>query len=601
MSCPRLRATAVSYPRLSLSYTAHRGGEAAALSTRQSSRASRLFRLVIALAGTIAGPAFTIAVQAQTAPLPPTIEPGRIQERVEPPRPPSRAIELPEMKESAPEAVPDAVRTASILLHEVHIVGATAIPVARLQAAAVPYVEHPITGAEVFELARTLTALYRNEGYILSQVIVPPQSLTEGILTLRVIEGYIADVHVEGDPSVAGGLAALGEKIKASRPLTAADLERYLLIANDLPGVRVRSVLSPSKTPGAADLTLIATVQRVEGFGALDNYGSKYLGPGQLTAGITGNQLVGVDDQWRLIGVTTGSNRELAFGQLSYSQVVSAEGLKVGGSVSQARTRPGDVLEPFDVRGRADAATLSVGYPLFRSRNQSVFGRALFDRRNVNTDMLGTRVIEDRIRALRAGMTWTLLDRLDGQNALDVELSQGVGGTGKEDLLKSRVGADGSFRKATFDYERFQRIGASYGLTVGTAGQWSNDPLLSSEQFALGGRRYGRAYEPAELVGDRALAFRMEPAYLGRTDSAWFETYQLYAFYDVGKIWNRSATTATANTSQSLASAGIGTRMSLGKHVTGSVEIAWPLTRPVASYREHGNDARLLGSLIARF
>ena len=44
-------------------------------------------------------------------------------------------------------------------------------------------------------------------------------------------------------------------------------------------------------------------------------------------------------------------------------------------------------------------------------------------------------------------------DRFDGQNSLDIELSQGVGGTTKSDPLKSRAGADGKFSKIVFDYE----------------------------------------------------------------------------------------------------------------------------------------------------
>lgn len=542
--------------------------------------------------------AFPVVAQSPTVPRPSTIEPGLIQERVEPPKPPSRALELPEIKEGAPEAVPDAVRSATIFLREVYIAGATAISVARLQALVAPYINRLITGAEVFELARVLTAAYRNEGYILSQVIVPPQSLTEGILTLRVVEGYIANVRIEGDPAAAPMLRAVGEKIKASRPLKAADLERYLLIANDLPGIQLRSVLSPSQTQGAADLTLIATERRIDSFASLDNYGSKYLGPGQLTAGVGGAQLLGANDQWRVFVVTTGSSREMLFGQLAYSQMLTADGLKVGASVAQTRTRPGDILEPFEIRGRAGAATVSLAYPIVRTRNEGWSARALYDHRDVNTDMLRVRVIEDRIRAVRAGLTWTILDRLDGQNALDVEASQGVGGTRKDDPLASRAGADSNFTKATFDYERFQRFASVYGLTVGFGGQWTNEPLLTSEQYALGGRRFGRAYEPAELVGDRALAARAEAVYFGRASSAWLGSYQLYVFYDIGKVWNK---TATGIAPQSLASAGLGTRTSLGRYLNASLEVAWPLTKPVASHREHGNDARILGSLTARF
>lgn len=533
------------------------------------------------------------------AQIPTPADPSRIEERVAPTRPAPRRPAPPQIQQPAPRTVPDALKGLRLTLDQIRFEGASAIPLERLNAEARRYVGREITGAEIFELAQALTVLYRSEGYLLSQVIVPPQTLSDGRLTLRVIEGYIANVHVEGDASVRAVLVELGERIKASRPLQGGVLERYLLIANDLAGMQLRSVLTPSQTVGAADLTLIASVKKVEGYVSLDNYGSKYLGPGQLNASVAANRLLG-NDQLRFSGTTTG-NGELGYGQLSYVNVLSAEGLRLLASVSQAKTRPGDVLEPFEVRGRADTYILSAGYPLWRTRNGSVLGRAVLDARNVDSDVLGVRVIEDRIRALRLGLTWLGLDRFDGSSAFDLEFTQGVGGTKEDDPLKSRAGAHGQSTKVVIDYERFQPFGSSYGLTIGFAGQWSDEPLLASEQYALGGRRFGRAYEPAELVGDRALAFRIEPAYIGRA-GAWLRVYQLYGFYDGGRVSDDSASAGT-DRSRSLASAGFGTRLSLAGNIAATLEAAWPLTRPIASYAADGkgNDVRILASLTARF
>jgi hemolysin activation/secretion protein len=536
-------------------------------------------------------------------PLPPSIDPGRIEERAVPERAPPPRLDLPEIKTPAAGAVPEALKAVRVTLTEVRVEGSAALPMEQPQALTNRYLGREITGVDIFELARALTALYRNAGFILSQVVVPPQDLSGGKLTLRVVEGYIASVRIEGDPRAAPTLTELGEKIKASRPLQAGVLERYLLIANDLPGVHVRAVLAPSQTTGAADLTLIATVKRAEAYLSLDNYGSKYLGPAQLTVGATANQLFGINDQLSFWGVSTG-NSEMSYGQLSYSQVVNSEGLRLGAAASRTRTRPGDILEPFEVRGRADTVMLSAVYPLWRTRNESLLGRALLDHRNVESDILGTRVIEDKIRALRLGARWMVVDPLDGSNVLDVEFSQGLGGTKQEDVLKSRAGADGTFHKIAFDYERFQRIGESFGLTLGAGGQWTDEPLLSSEQFALGGRRFGRAYEPAELVGDRALALRAEPAYLGRGAGNWLGSYQLYGFYDIGKVWYRDdPATGPNRPGQSLASAGLGARLFATDNVVATLEAAKPLTKPVASYQPggHGNSIRILGSLTVRF
>ena len=532
--------------------------------------------------------------------LPAPADPSRIEDRVAPQRPAPRRPETPRLPDSGPGMVPELLRAVRITLSEIRIEGATAIPRERLDAVAARYLKREITGAEIFELARELTVLYRSEGYLLSQVIVPQQSLADRRLTLRVIEGYIAEVRVEGDAQLAATLAALGDKIKASRPLAAATLERYLLIANDISGTQLRSVLTPSQTPGAADLTLIAAVKKVEGYAALDNYGSRYLGPGQFSAGLAVNRLLG-NDQLRVTGVTTGSNKEMNYGQLAYQSTIGTEGWKLGASASQARSRPGDVLEPFEVRGRAETYTLSLGYPVWRTRNGSVLARGLLDARNADTDVLGVRVIEDRVRSLRLGLTWIGLDRFDGSSSFDFEFSKGLGGTDENDPLASRPGANGNANRVVVDYERFQPLGNSFGVTLGFTGQWAEEPLLAPEQFAIGGRRYGRAYEPAELSAERGWAFRIEPAYLGRS-AGWVSAYQLYAFYDGGQVRDDESLN-TPDPKRSLASAGFGTRLSMGRNFDAALEAAWPLTRPVASYvpSGKGNDVRLLGSMVARF
>jgi hemolysin activation/secretion protein len=556
--------------------------------------------LPYALALFAAIPAVVLAQQP-----PSTIDPGRLRERFDFQPEPAPAPPPTQLRSEPVEPLPDSLKSIRVTLKQIHIESATVLPGNVLQARADSYTGREITGSDILELASSLTAMYRNAGYILSLVVVPPQSLADGTLTLRVVEGYIARVNIQAGPGVSAHvqeqLARIGEKIQASRPIAGGVLERYLLIANDFPGVELRSVLAPSQAPGAADLTLIANVKKVEGFAAIDNYGSKYLGPGQLTLGVIGNQLLGVNDQWRFVGVSSG-NSEMAYAQLSYSQVVTTEGLRLSASVSQARTQPGDILTPFEVRGNADTVTLSAAYPVLRSRNESLIARAAYDHSDVQTEVLGTRVIEDRIRALRLGLSWRLLDRLDGQNALEVDFSQGLGGTQESDLLKSRAGAKGVFNKLTFDYERTQFVGQNFSFTVGAGGQWANTPLLSSEQYALGGRRFGRAYEPAELVGERALAFRIEPRFVGpATSMPGLRSWQLFGFYDIGKVWKVGSITPGTPDSQSLASAGLGMRFFFEKNVVAAIEAAWPLTKSIASYPSGGKDPRLMGSLLLRF
>jgi len=157
-----------------------------------------------------------------------------------------------------------------------------------------------ISVADLEEFVSTLTAHYRRHGYILSQAILPPQAIHEGKVTIQIIEGYVDHVQIEGkinNPL----LKKYGEKIARARPLSMAVLERYALLANDIPGMEVKTFLAPSShTPGAADLTFIANQKRESLYASFDNRNTPFLGPnvffaqGDLNGLINGSDNAGI-------------------------------------------------------------------------------------------------------------------------------------------------------------------------------------------------------------------------------------------------------------------------------------------------------------------
>jgi hemolysin activation/secretion protein len=103
--------------------------------------------------------------------------------------------------------------------------------------------------------------------------------------------------------------------------------------------------------------------------------------------------------------------------------------------------------------------------------------------------------------------------------------------------------------------------------------------LLLSEQFSLGGSRFGRGYDPAELTGDDALAGTVELRYGHGVEWDILRSFQLYLFYDLGAVWNHGADSLLRRAS--LASAGGGVRLTLEQDFFVSLEIAKPLTLPL--------------------
>src|SRR5262249_49626792 len=114
----------------------------------------------------------------------------------------------------------------------------------------------PVTA--VYDLAQRITAKYGADGYVLSRAIVPPQELSPhgAVVRIQIIEGYIDRVEWPASLSrFRDFFSEYAAKITAERPLNVKTLERYLLLASDLPGLRFTNSLKASpNNSGAATL-----------------------------------------------------------------------------------------------------------------------------------------------------------------------------------------------------------------------------------------------------------------------------------------------------------------------------------------------------------
>ena len=125
---------------------------------------------------------------------------------------------------------------------------------------------------------------YRAADYLLTTVSAAFDA--GGTLRIVVTKGYIAEVKLDGDIGPAGTqVLRFLNRLTEERPIRILTLERFLLLANDVPGVTVKSVLRPSATDAAA-ATLIAQVSRkaVDGLLTADNRAYCLTGPEQFLA-----------------------------------------------------------------------------------------------------------------------------------------------------------------------------------------------------------------------------------------------------------------------------------------------------------------------------
>lgn len=465
-----------------------------------------------------------------------------------------------------------------------------------------------ISLADLYAIANRMTLQYRNDGYILTQVVVPPQTIEDGIARLQVVEGYIDSVVIQGGDEGEFALDMIrsyASRISTGGAMNVDDMERQLLLINDLPGVSARSVISPSKTtPGAADLLIIVERDPFDAIVGINNHGSKFLGPWQGTAAANLNSILGFNEQISLQAVAApDSGMELAFGSVGYEQPIGPWGTKLSVTGSITDTDPGHTLSPFEVEGLSRSVTIRAEHPVMRSRDTNIFAHLLFDWRNVESENNVELTRKDRIRAVRAGAQAEFLDRLIGVavNTIDLQISKGLdimGASDEGDANMTRAAGDPQFTKGNLQVQRLQRVTSSVNILLSGRAQLSSTPLLSSEEFGVGGINTVRGFSPSEIVGDDGIAGRAELQWRTPITNSVLEATQLFGFIDSGRVWNKDATTS-ATKRDSITSVGGGVRLDLPMDINAEFVAAKPLNRDVQT--EGDRDVQFLFGLTKSF
>ena len=491
------------------------------------------------------------------------------------------------------EQVPAGAEALRFTLDAVVITGYSRLPTAGLQTLWSDRVGQRITLAQAFGIAASVSAYYRQAGYLLSQAIVPAQDLpTDRPATLRiqVLEGHLDEVRVTG--LAEAPVRALLAPALAEKPLTLSTLERQLLLLAEQPGVRSQANLSAGTTPQGTRLELLAQQKRFSGSVNVHNRTAPSQGDVRLEASVEGRGLLGTFDRHSLRWAGSGDPRLSLMGY-SGDAPLGADGLRLQWSASVTRSQPESTVTNID--NDSSNVSLGLGYAAVRSRRANVTLRGSFNGYDNAAETTAGPVSRDRIRAVRLGFTGDLADTLGGITLLDLEWSRGLNGLGSsspDDPLL--LGAKPAFNKGVLYAARLQSLGGGASLLLAHTQQASSDKLPTAEQLGLGGDVFLRAYDPSEAIGEKGHASKLELRWdSGPLGARLPVALTLYGYYDAGQVQRRQTGAAVLKTT--LKAAGAGLRFTAPMGLRGYVEWAQPIDRPVVS---QGNDkARVFAGL----
>ncbi|MFV3074858.1 ShlB/FhaC/HecB family hemolysin secretion/activation protein [Niveispirillum fermenti] len=565
----------------------------------------------------------TASAQTQEPPGLPQTQPELPQNLMQQNRPqgPAAAFNWPEVDEDLPYLSPQdpAFRLRDIELTDTAPADTPLLAPGQLAKIYEEYKGKTITVSTLFTIRNRLAAEYRKHGYFLTRVILRPQTLSPGedgeTVYMDVVQGVITDIELAGDAGPVGGrILAMAGRLKDRTGVRMQDVERLLLLIQDLPGIAVRARFSAapdSRRNGQVRLTLEVARTAYSGIANIDNRGSSFVGPWQIGAGLSLNAMTSLGERVEAYLFSAGGQEQL-YGQLAVTLPVGLDGtlLRVHGGYGPSR--PGGTLGQAGFESTVLVAGATLSHPVIRSRRTNLTLAAGVTVNNADIDLnppdaTSQRLSESHLRVLRLSADLSYLDGWRGATQLSAAFDRGLhifGATPRNAALTARPQSTPEMDKLSARITRRQAL-ESWGtvdldLVASLVGQYAFDVLPPSQKAQLGGMEIGRGYYYGQLTGDHMAGGSLELVATRSLDwSLAGSSTGLYGFYDYGTVWNIADSDPPRRHLHSL---GGGMRLRLGRFAELETEYARRLSRnPTAAIGERLGKDKVSIKLTGKF
>lgn len=424
-----------------------------------------------------------------------------------------------------------------------------------------------VTLEELQATAEAITQLYLNRGYITSRAVLVDQTIANGIVQIRILEGSIERIDVQGLQRLRQAYVRDRVRLGTYAPLNQTKLENQLRLLKFDPLLEsVEASLRPGTNLGQSILTVRVTESKAfTGFVGVDNLSPPSVGSERFGTVLSYRNLTGIGDEVSGSYYHTAQGGSNAF-DWSYRAPVNP----MNGTV-QVRIAPsrGEIVTPqfapFGIRSQTDLYEISYRQPLIRTPREELalsFGFAIQDGQTflfqdtpfpfgIGPDAEGN----SRTRILKFGQDYVRRD-LKGAWALRSQFSFGL------DLFNATVNPspipDGRFFSWLGQVQRVQRLGTSQLLIAQADLQLAPNSLLPSQQFVIGGGQSVRGYRQNVRSGDNGVRFLLENRITVQRDGAGQSVLQVAPFVNLGAVWNRSSNPNRLPEQNFLAGGGIG-------------------------------------------
>lgn len=410
---------------------------------------------------------------------------------------------------------------------EYRVDGNSLLSSAQIESTVYPYLGPARNLKAVEQAAAALQAVYKSNGYPLVAVNIPQQNVIGGVITLQVVEGRIDRVKISGNRYfLRSHLREELPALKRGSPLNMHMVRTELDDANRLNPYRsIVPVLRPGRVPGTMEVEL--KVKDRLPFHASVETNNRYTAN---TSRIRLNTSIGYDNLWLKSHSVSLSYQtapdapsEVSVYNLSYVMPVGESSRLAlfavdSNSEVTSATSQGDelvVLGKGKVYGLRAIVPGKISSSAFYSMIAGVdikkFGE---DQQLVNADGSNNLDIPIDYTGFTLSYNGTVKYR-PNTTRFSISSQFGVRGLGNdaEEFQNKRVEAIPNYFYFKGSFNQNWMLNEHWQVFAGFRGQLTESPLISNEQFSVGGVDTVRGYIESSALGDNGILGNLELHY----------------------------------------------------------------------------------------
>ncbi len=403
--------------------------------------------------------------------------------------------------------------------------GADKLPQVEIEEAIYPFLGPGKTSEDVEKARAALEKAYHDKGYQTVSVAVPQQNVTGGVVTLKVTELKVGRLRVKNSRYFdLDRIKDSAPSLKEGTVPNFTDVTKDIVSLNQWPDRRVTPALRAGVTPGTVDVDLnVEDTAPIHASLELNNRQSPSTTASRLSA------TVHYDDLWQL-GHSLSFTYQVAPERPSDAEVFSGSYLaripnadwlsllfySVKSNSNVATIGGTNVVGPGLIIGERAVITLPTREGLFHTLSAGVDYKH-FDQ---NVSQIQLENVSQPVGVFASPVTYypfvANYSATFQQEKFTTQFNAGITynirtlSSSWDEFDAKRYKASPSFTHFNMDVSHTQELPEGFQLYGKAQGQIADGPLVSSEQFSLGGLDTVRGYLESEMLGDNGAVANLE-------------------------------------------------------------------------------------------